>query len=88
MQVVQIDLFKNPEVASVVSDMQPGDSIILHGTIKALDQQTLTVTVEEVEEGDELSTPAGTDPDEGSEAPNGDSAPASQDLLGGEQSAT
>lgn len=88
MQVIQIDLFKNPEVASVVSDMQPGDAIIIHGTIQSLDQQTLTVTVEEVEQGSELATPAGTDPNEGSAPPDGDSAPAASDLLGGEQSAT
>lgn len=88
MQVLQIDLFKNPEVAQVVSDMQPGDDIIIHGTIKALDDQTLTVTVEEVEQGSELAAPGGTDPNESAMAPNGGSAPAAQDLLGGEQSAT
>ncbi len=49
MQTLKIDLKNNPDVAAVVADLQPGTELILKGSIKALDEQTLTVTLEEVE---------------------------------------
>lgn len=49
MQNITIDLKKTPEIADAVADMEPGDAVALHGTIKSLDDQTLVVTVDELE---------------------------------------
>lgn len=51
MQVITIDKKKTPEVADWAADKEPGERVCLFGTIKANDDQSLTVTVEEV--GDE-----------------------------------
>lgn len=48
MQTLIVDLRKNPEIATFVKDMEPGDGIALYGTIKSNDEQTLAVTVSEV----------------------------------------
>lgn len=53
MQSITIDLNKTPEIADAVAGMQPGDAVKLHGTIKSLDEQTLVVTVEELEPPEE-----------------------------------
>jgi hypothetical protein len=61
MQVLQIDLRKNPEISDFVKDKEPGDKLCLYGTIKSLDDQTMVVTLEEVdedrEEADEDKSP-------------------------------
>ncbi len=49
MQSLTIDLVKSPDIAAEVADLEPGDSVTLHATIKSLDPQTLVVTVEELE---------------------------------------
>lgn len=51
MTTVTIDLKKNPEIADLVSDKSVGDGVTLHTSIKAKDDQTLTLTVEEAEDG-------------------------------------
>jgi hypothetical protein len=48
MQSLTLDLTKTPEIADAVADMEPGDEVCLHATIKSLDAQTLVVTVEEL----------------------------------------
>jgi hypothetical protein len=48
MQAVTIDLTKSPDIAAEVADLEPGDSVTLHASIKSLDAQTLVVTVEEL----------------------------------------
>lgn len=50
MQLVQIDKKKSPDIADWAADKEPGDRVCLYGTIKANDDQTLAVTVEEIEE--------------------------------------
>lgn len=50
MQTVQIDKKKSPEIADWAADKEPGERVCLYGTIKANDDQTLTVTVEEIDE--------------------------------------
>jgi hypothetical protein len=49
MQTLTIDLKTNPDVAAVVADLEPGTGLTIKASIKALDEQTLTVTLEEVE---------------------------------------
>lgn len=46
MTTVTIDLTKNPELAALVADKQPGDWIELRASIKAKDDQTLTARLE------------------------------------------
>ncbi|MBU2072775.1 MAG: hypothetical protein KKA68_21280 [Gammaproteobacteria bacterium] len=48
MQTLAIDKRKNPDIADGVVDLEPGDRLDLHTTIKSNDEQTLVVTVEEV----------------------------------------
>ena len=98
MQSLTIDLKKNPAIADLVQTMQPGDYVDLHTSIKALDDQTLTLTVtsadegeepgpdekEETGEGDDVTKPGG-DMDMG--APAGGGADA-RTLSGGETAAT
>ena len=46
--VVIIPLDNNKDVAALVADMQPGQKLYTCGTIKALDDQTLTLRITEV----------------------------------------
>lgn len=65
MQIITIDLIKSPDVAQEVVDLQPGDSVTVHTTIKAMDDQTLTLTVDEVsipkDDGDGTDTETGAE---------------------------
>lgn len=49
-QKLTIDLKKNPKVADVVSEMQPGDPIKVMGSIVHMDDQSLVIEVDEVVE--------------------------------------
>ncbi len=49
MQQIVIDLTKSPDIADETADLQPGDEVTLHGTIQSLDDQTLVVTIQELE---------------------------------------
>ena len=51
--VVIIPLENNKDVAALVADKQPGDKLYSCGTIKALDEQTLTLRIEEVTDNKE-----------------------------------
>jgi len=51
--VVIIPLDHNKDVAALVADKQPGEKIYACGTIKALDEQTLTLRIEEVTDNKE-----------------------------------
>ena len=97
METLTIDLKKNPDIADLVGTMQPGDAVDLHTSIKALDAQTLTVTVreasegkpfdeeeEEEHEGDDV-TPAPGESEDGAQAGAG---PDAMGMTGGEPSAT
>lgn len=68
MQTIIIDLKKNPEIADLVTDKQPGDRILLHTSIKQLNDQTLELTIEEAEEG--------KDPDADENPPGGNEGSA------------
>lgn len=101
MQSIVIDLKKNPDIAELVRTMHPGDYIGFHSMIKALDDQTLTATIESAEEEEppdaeeggadndehegDEQTPPGGDMDIG--APAGGGADA-RVLTGGETAAT
>ena len=52
MQTFTLDLKKNPEIAALASTMEPGDTLRVNASIKAKDDQTLTLTVDSVEESD------------------------------------
>lgn len=46
--VVPIDLKKNPDVAALVADMEPGDKVYACFTIKSKDDQTLFIRLSEM----------------------------------------
>jgi hypothetical protein len=48
MSILTIPLDKNKDVAELVAEKQPGDRLYACFTIKAKDDQTLTVRLEEV----------------------------------------
>lgn len=50
MQNVPLDLKKNPDIKNLAADLEVGDRVCLYGSIKAKDDQTMTVTIDEVEE--------------------------------------
>lgn len=50
MQLVQIDKKKSPDIADWAADKEPGDRVCLYGTIKSNDDQTIGITVEEIED--------------------------------------
>lgn len=91
MQVITIDLVKDPEIKDLIADMQPGDLVDLHCSIKAMDDQTLTLTVTEASEGqdaDPAAPPTAGSPDDA--RPNQPEAGASPilgagDITGDEQ---
>lgn len=59
MTTLQIPLDKNPDVAALVADMQPGDKIYACLTIQSQDAQTLTARLKEVtDDPDDLPKPA------------------------------
>lgn len=66
MQTITVDKNKTPEVADWAADKSPGDRVCLFGTIKANDDQTLTITLEEV--GDDHSEDKPSGGNEGSNA--------------------
>ncbi len=51
MQNVAIDRKKTAEIDDWAADKQPGDKVCLFGTIKSLDDQTMTVTIDEIDDG-------------------------------------
>ena len=48
MTTLQIDLIKNPKLAALAKDKEPGTSLYAEMSIKSQDAQTLTVRLEEV----------------------------------------
>jgi hypothetical protein len=56
MTTITIDLTKNPELAALVADKQPGDWIELRASIKAKDDQTLTARLETCDDCDKPET--------------------------------
>jgi hypothetical protein len=57
MEVITIDLVKNPDVAALVADLQPSQKIYGCFTIKDKDDQTLSIRIEEMAASkDELSS--------------------------------
>lgn len=94
MENIVIDKKKNPDITDVVATMQPGDAVDLHCSIKANDDQTLTLTVREASEGkpfdeeddDEKKTEEG---DQTTPPPaQTDSGPGDMGLTGGESAGT
>lgn len=82
MQTISVDKKKTPEIADWAADKEPGDRLCLYGTIKANDDQTLTITVEEV--GDDDSDDEGEDSmmgNQGSGAAPVDSPPGSMGAM-------
>lgn len=60
--VLTIDLTKNPEVAALVADMQPGDKVYGCFTIKDRDDQSLNIRIKEMAAScDELKESASED---------------------------
>ena len=72
MHVINIDKAKNPDIAELVADKEPGAKIDLHTSIKENNDQNVSFTVEECSEGkkpdDEESDEASPD-DESAETP-------------------
>lgn len=87
MQVVTIDKKKTPEIADWATDKEPGERVCLYGTIKANDDQSLTITVEEV--GDDHSDDEETEKEpqtgnEGADAAPVQSPGGGADMMGEE----
>jgi hypothetical protein len=53
MQNVTIDRKKDEEIDDWAADKEPGDRVCLWGTIKSLDDQSMVVTVDEVNDAKE-----------------------------------
>lgn len=66
MQRLIIDKIKTPEVADWAADKEPGDRVCIYGTIHSQDEQSLTITMEEV--GDDKSKDDEEGGNEGSDA--------------------
>ena len=49
MQTITIDKKSSPDVAAVAADLEPGTEVTVKTTVKANDDQTLTLTVREIE---------------------------------------
>lgn len=75
MQSVPIDLRKSTEIADWATDKEPGDRVCLYGTIKSLDDQTMVVTVDEVDDG--------PDDDEDDDMPEGGNEGSAAAPVGG-----
>lgn len=95
MQTVIIDKKKNPEIADLVADMQPGDRLRIYASIKDNNDDNVEVTIEEAEEdpGEESKTPGGNqgsaEPGTSDQAPQAGASPdAATDLTGGELAGT
>lgn len=86
MQVITISKDKTPAIKDWAVDKEPGDRVRLSGTIKANDDQTLTITVEEVHEQiddeDEEETDKPIGGNEGSDAAPVGSVPGMTPGLG------
>lgn len=52
MSKITLDLAKNPDLAALVADKQPGDKVVLYTSIQDNNPQTVTLTLEECEEGE------------------------------------
>lgn len=90
MTTIQIPLDKNPDVAALIADKQPGDKIYGCFTIKAQDAQTATLRIEEMtddpaqlpkpdeydEEAGEGDDSAGEEKGEADQSPEGAEAEA------------
>lgn len=82
MTTVTIDLNANKDVKDFVMDKEPGDLIALQCSIVSKDEQTLTVRIEEVEDGTEKES----DSEDQNESGEGGSSPAADtgaDVMGG-----
>lgn len=80
MEVIPIDLTKNPDVAALVADMQPGEKIYGCFTIKDKDDQTLSIRIKEMASTkDELSSKDEMDDEEESED-DADESPEGEEM--------
>lgn len=83
MSIVTIALDKEPELAALVADKQPGDWITLRASIKAKDDQTLAIRIEDCDdaekpESDEEDDGVQTDDTDGERPPPSKSEPQAE----------
>lgn len=81
MQVVAIDLTKDPEIAALLADKEPGAKVYACFTVKSRDEQTAHLRLAEITddvselskpgEGDDSEETDGAEPDDG----EGDATP-------------
>lgn len=64
-----IDLTRNPDLAALVSDKEPGDWIELRVSIKDKDAQTLTYRIEECDDCEQPESDEEAAPDEKAGSP-------------------
>lgn len=73
MTTIQIPLDKNPDVAALIADKEPGDKVYGCFTIKAQDAQTATLRIEEMtDDPAQLPKPGEYDEASGDENGNAD----------------
>lgn len=82
MTTVTIDLNANRDVKDFVMDKEPGDLIALQCSIVTKDDQTLTVRIEDVEDGTEKDDNEETDESDTSTSASS-AADAGADTTGG-----
>ena len=84
MSLVVIDLTKNPEIASLLSDAEPGKKIYGCFTLKSRDDQTAQLRISEMtDDPDELPKP-----DEYHDEDEGDMEMSDEEADGGDDTAT
>lgn len=84
MTTVTIDLNANKDVRDFVMDKEPGDLVALQCSIVSKDQQTLTVRIEDVEEGTEKESDSEDAGENGEEdTTKSSAADAGADITGG-----
>jgi hypothetical protein len=64
MQTIALDLKNNPDLKSLIADMNPGDKIELVASIKSKDDQSVTLTVETASEATASESEAADKPAE------------------------
>lgn len=79
MTTLTIDKSKEPDLAALVADKQPGDKITLHTSIKDNNPQTISLTVEGCEEGEANSDEETGEGDQSGESESSEETPAPAD---------
>lgn len=79
---INVDLTKNPELAALVADMEPGDWITLDASIKSADGQTLVARLERCDTCEKPDDAEYDEEDEEDDAPGMMEKPEPEERVG------